>query len=249
MKRQLLTFAAAAAVALCTIVACSKKDNSNPEKLSLNNGQMSGQDDDPASSISECFRRFTNTIKNKPEDYIPGDAENAFTDCVNGFIDLHNGGGTSLKPPADPAPDGQWDPFFPAPPTNTVPYIDGEKLICDFFGLPYPLTGRPSNVSIGKWAKLTGDIYVYNKIIADATFADPLSVSARDRANVIITHVYNNGYLYLGLNKEQFFDYMLNVVLKYNSKLSIRTQFADVLSMNDANFRAIFNEVTDRIYP
>lgn len=245
MKRQLLTFAAAAAVALCTIIACSKKD-SNPEKLALNSTQMSGPDD-PASSINECYARFTNTMKNKPEDYIPGDAENAFTDCVNGFIDLHNGGGTSLKPPADPVPDGQWDPFFVDPPTRPDRYRDGEQIFCSFFHLTFPL---PATLSNGpSMVTLKADIITYNRIIASVLRSNPLMRAPREKVNAIIYHIENFGSQYLFLNRERFYDYAMNVVFKYNEPLAIRTQFADALQMNNDDFKLIFKESTGQIYP
>lgn len=240
MKRQLLTYAIAVAVAFGAIVACTKKD-SNSETISLNNVQMSGPDD--PSSIADCYAKFISTLKNPPTGYIPGDAENAFTECANSFFNGGSGGGgKKLVPPAPPFPHGQIDPYF----VSEIPKIDlsAEKAICDFFKMPYPLPGSSSQIPL--YSAKTNQLNTYNAIIAKILKEMPVlpQPQTRDKVNAIITHMTNYGDLYINIHVESFLIYVVNIAFKYNTPMGLSSSFAATLKMRPEEYKLIFTEVT-----
>ncbi|GGH62453.1 hypothetical protein HNQ91_001267 [Filimonas zeae] len=221
MKRQLLTYAIAVAVAFGAIVACTKRD-SKPENLTLNNTQMSGPDD--PSSIADCYTKFTNTLKNPPAGYTPGDAENAFTECANSFINLGGGGGRKLYPPAPPFPTGQIDPYFIS--NESEADLSGEREICEFFNMPYPLLLDGSQTMIYNVRRR--ELNNFNSAIADALHSQQSLVlfSARDKVNAVLNYMMNHPDDYvLMFDREKFFKYVTNVAFKYSTRLGLGTTF------------------------
>lgn len=110
-----LTIFTLAVVSAFVIAACTKRESASPEEQMpalIRNDLSNAQDG--ITGISGCYRKFAETLKNPPADYIPGDAQIALADCMRGFIHLgHPGSNIKYLPPPDPTPGTKIYPPVP----------------------------------------------------------------------------------------------------------------------------------------